>query len=119
MLNKAMIMGHMGKNAQPLKDKNGNQFAVAFTVATEEFYKEKETGERKKHTEWHNIICYNKNLFEMLEKYALKGRLVYVEGKLRTSQYTKDAEESKRYSTEILADEIRFPARDDKKETAE
>ena len=119
MLNKVMLMGHIGKNAQTLKDKNGNQFAAVFTVATKESYKDKETNEYKNHTEWHNIICYNKKLFDMLEKNALKGRLVYVEGRIRTSQYNKEGEDSKRYSTEILADEIRFPVKDDQKETEE
>lgn len=113
MLNKAQVMGHTGKDAKILNDKNGNPFAVTFSIATTEYFKDKETGETKDHTEWHNIICYNKKIFSMLEKYALKGRLIYVEGKLHTSQYDKDGESSKRYSTQIIAERIRLV---DKKE---
>ena len=61
-----------------------------------------QTGERVDRTEWHRIVTFQNGLVDMFEKYARKGRLVYVSGKLQTRKWRKDGEESDRFSTEIL-----------------
>jgi single-strand DNA-binding protein len=75
------------------------------SVATDESYTNKETGERKEAVEWHRVIVCGKqgtNCSEMLAQ----GRQVYVEGRLRTHSYDKDGE--KRYVTEIIAQRVQF-----------
>ena len=63
---------------------------------------EKQTGERVDKTEWHRIVTFQDGLIDMLEKHAVKGRLVYVAGKLQTRRWSKPGEDGDRFSTEIL-----------------
>ena len=63
---------------------------------------EAKTGERQDRTEWHRIVTFQDGLIDMLVKHAVKGRLVYVAGKLQTRRWKKDGEDSYRFSTEIL-----------------
>ncbi|MYF85743.1 MAG: single-stranded DNA-binding protein [Rhodospirillaceae bacterium] len=72
------------------------------SIATDESYLNKQTGERVDKTEWHRIVTFQDGLVSMLEKHARKGRLVYIDGKLQTRRWRKDGEESDRFSTEIL-----------------
>ncbi len=60
------------------------------------------TGEKVDRTEWHRIVTFQDGLIDMLVKHAVKGRLVYVAGKLQTRRWKKDGEDSDRFSTEIL-----------------
>jgi single-strand DNA-binding protein len=69
-------------------------------LATTETFKDK-NGERKDQTEWHNIICW-RNLADIAEKYLAKGKLVYIEGRLRTRSWEDNG--IKKYTTEIQAD---------------
>ena len=72
------------------------------SVATDESYLDRNSGERQDRTEWHRIVTFQPGLIDMLEKNAKKGRLVYVAGKLQTRRWKKDGEDSERFSTEIL-----------------
>ena len=72
------------------------------SVATDESYINKQTGERVDRTEWHRIVTFQDGLIDMLGKHAHKGRLIYVDGKLQTRRWRKDGEDSDRFSTEIL-----------------
>ena len=72
------------------------------SIATDEGYIDKNSGERADRTEWHRAVTFQPGLVDMLEKHARKGRLVYVSGKLQTRKWRKDGEDSDRFSTEIL-----------------
>ena len=72
------------------------------SIATDESYIDRQSGERVDRTEWHRIVTFQNGLVDMFEKHAKKGRLVYVAGKLQTRKWRKDGEESDRFSTEIL-----------------
>ncbi|MCX7636949.1 MAG: single-stranded DNA-binding protein, partial [Cyclobacteriaceae bacterium] len=74
-----------------------------FTIATSEVYRDRNTGERKETTEWHNIVLW-RNLAEIAQKYLHKGDMVYIEGKLRTRSWEKDG--VTRYTTEVVADNM-------------
>lgn len=109
-LNKAIIIGHLGKD--PECRFLADQTAVAnFSVATSEKWKDKQTGEAKESTEWHRISCFGK-LAEIVQAYYHKGDAVYVEGKIKTRKWT-DKDGNDRYVTEIIADTCKnFAKRD-------
>jgi single-strand DNA-binding protein len=99
-LNKATIIGHLGKDPEIRSFPNGGR-AASFSIATSERWKDKESGERKERTEWHRISILNEGLVTVAEKYLKKGAKVYIEGKLETRKWTdKDGQE--KYTTEIV-----------------
>jgi single-strand DNA-binding protein len=103
-LNRSTIIGHLGQDPQLRYTPTGNPFCT-MSVATDESYTNKQTGERKEAVEWHRIIVWGKqslNCGEILRK----GRQIYVEGRLRTRSYDKDGET--RYATEIVAQRVQF-----------
>ena len=103
-VNKAIILGRLGKD--PEVRYTGSGGAVAnLSVATSEAWNDKASGERKERTEWHKIVVFGK-MAENCGKYLQKGRQVYVEGRIQTSEYEKDGE--KRYSTDIVANSVQF-----------
>jgi single-strand DNA-binding protein len=99
-INKAIIIGRLGKDPQINTFTNGGKIA-SFTVATSKTWSDKTTGERKERTEWHNIVITNPKLAELAEKYLTKGSQVYIEGSIRTREYN-DANGLKRQITEIV-----------------
>ena len=102
--NKVILIGNVGKDPEVRHLETG--IAVAsFTLATTERYK-KRNGELQDQTEWHNIVCW-RNLAELSEKYIRKGAQIFVEGKIRTRSWS-DQTGAKRYTTEIVADNIRL-----------
>ena len=72
-------------------------------MATSETYKDRQTGERREQTEWHNVVLW-RGLAEVAEKYVKKGDMIYVEGKLRTRSWEKDG--VTRYTTEVVGDNM-------------
>jgi single-strand DNA-binding protein len=102
MLNKAMIIGHVGKEPETRVFSTGDG-VTNFSIATTEKYKDK-SGEMKEVTEWHKISCFGK-LAEIAANIVHKGSQVYVEGKITTRKWTKDGID--RYSTEIKADVLK------------
>jgi single-strand DNA-binding protein len=99
-LNKAEIIGHLGKDPEIRSFQNGGR-AAHLTVATSESWKDKTTGERKERTEWHRISITNDGLVGVVEKYLKKGAKLYIEGQLETRKWT-DKEGEERYSTEVV-----------------
>lgn len=97
-INKVILVGRLGKDPDIRTLENGVKKA-SFSLATSEIYKDKD-GNRIESTEWHNIICWRK-LAEIAEKYLNKGKLIYLEGKLRTRSWEDNGQ--KRYATEIEA----------------
>lgn len=97
-VNKVILIGRLGKDPDIRTFENGVKKA-SFTLATSEYRKDKD-GNRIELTEWHNIVCW-RNLAENAEKYLNKGKMIYVEGKLRTRSW--DDNGVKHYITEIEA----------------
>ena len=85
MLNKVMIIGHLGKDPEVTVLQTGVTVAK-FSIATTENYKDKQ-GNKVSNTEWHNVELWE-GLAKVAEQYLKKGSLVYVEGKIKTEEYT-------------------------------
>lgn len=100
MLNRAMIIGNVGKDPDIRTTTTGNKVA-SFSVATSDRWTDKNTGEKKEKTEWHRVTVFNENVVGIVEKYVAKGSKVYIEGKLRTRKWT-DKDGVERYTTEIV-----------------
>ena len=102
MLNKVMIIGHVGQDPEVRYTGNASNGAKVATlrVATSERYKDKD-GNVKEQTEWHSIVCW-RQLADIVEKYVKKGTQLYVEGKLVTRSW-EDQNGGKKYSTDIVA----------------
>ena len=98
-VNKAIIMGRVGKDPETKELPNGSKVAN-FSVATSESWKDKQTGEKKEKTEWHRVTVWGDGLVDALGKYLRSGNVVLVEGQIETREYEKDG--SKRYTTEII-----------------
>ncbi len=100
-LNKVQIIGRLGADVTVNHLASGGRVAN-LSIATDESYIDRQSGERKDRTEWHRGVTFQEGLIDMLEKHATKGRLVYIEGKLQTRRWKKDGDDSWRFSTEIL-----------------
>ena len=100
-LNRAEVIGRLGADVTVTHLHSGGRVAN-LSVASDESYLNKQTGERVDKTEWHRVVTFQDGLIDMLEKHARKGRLVYVAGKMQTRRWRKDGEASDRFSTEIL-----------------
>ena len=104
-VNKVIIVGNLGQDPETRYMPSGSA-VTNFTVATNESWKDKQTGEQKERTEWHRVSMFNR-LAEVAAEYLRKGSQVYIEGKLRTRKWQgKDG--SDRYTTEIIADEMQM-----------
>ena len=104
-VNKVILVGNLGKDPETRYMPNGKA-VTNFTVATSESWKDKQTGEQREQTEWHNIVMYDR-LAEIAAEYLRKGSQVYLEGKLRTRKW-QDKEGRDRYTTEINANEMQM-----------
>ncbi len=102
-INKAILIGHLGTDMEVKIINNGQGKAGSFSLATDASYKNKETGEWVERADWHRIVTYQTGLIDALEGKLNKGRLVYVEGTIKTRNY-KDKEGIERSITEILVD---------------
>ena len=104
-LNKVMLIGRLGSDVKlTYFDKDSCTGQVS--LATDESYTDKITQAKVENTQWHNVVFYNK-MAERVEKYAKKGDLLYVEGRLRTRQY-QGQDGVTRYVTEVVALDINF-----------
>ncbi len=99
-LNRAELIGRLGADVTVNHLQSGGRVAN-MSIATDESYIDK-NGERIDRTEWHRVVTFQDGLIDMLVKNAVKGRLVYVAGKLQTRRWKKEGEDSDRFSTEIL-----------------
>ena len=104
-VNKVILVGTLGKDPETKTFPNGGSI-TNFSIATSESWTDKSTGERKEQTEWHRIVLNNR-LGEIAQQYLRKGSKVYIEGSLRTRQWT-DQNGQERYSTEIRGDQMQM-----------
>ena len=104
-VNKVILIGNLGKDPDVRRLNSGDQ-VVSFTLATSETWRDKNSGERKEKTEWHNVVIFNENLGKVVEQYCKKGSKVYVEGQLQTRKW-QDKDGNDRYTTEVVLQRFR------------
>ena len=104
-VNKVILVGTLGRDPESKTFPNGGS-VCNFSIATSESWTDKATGERKEQTEWHRIVLNNR-LGEVAQQYLRKGSKVYIEGSLRTRQWT-DQNGQERYTTEIRGDQMQM-----------
>jgi len=104
-VNKVILIGHLGADPEVRYMPSGGAVANV-RIATSESWKDKQTGELRERTEWHNVVFYQR-LAEIVGEYLRKGSQVYVEGRLQTRKWT-DKEGRDRYTTEIIANEMQM-----------
>jgi single-strand DNA-binding protein len=100
-VNKVILIGNLGKDPEVRVLENGAKLA-RFPIATSESYQDKQSGERRDITEWHNIVVW-RGLADIADNYLKKGSKVYIEGKIKSSTW-QDETGNTRYNTEIVAD---------------
>ncbi|MCH7830787.1 MAG: single-stranded DNA-binding protein [Proteobacteria bacterium] len=104
-INKVIIIGNLGGDPEMRSMPSGSA-VTNITIATNESWKDKQTGEQKERTEWHRVVMFDR-LAEIAAEYLRKGSSVYIEGKLRTRKWQgKDGQD--RYTTEIVANEMQM-----------
>lgn len=101
-LNQVSLIGNLGADPEVRRLGNGDP-VINLRVATSEHWKDKTTGERKEHTDWHQVVCFNPNLCSVIEQYVKKGSKVFVQGKLQTRKW-QDQQGNDRYTTEVVMD---------------
>jgi len=104
-INKVILVGTLGKDPETKTFPNGGSL-TQFSIATSESWTDKNTGERKEQVEWHRIVIQNK-LGEIAQQYLRKGSKVYIEGSLRTRQWT-DQSGVEKYTTEVRASNMQM-----------
>ena len=104
-VNKVILIGNLGKDPKVSRLNSGDQ-VVSFSLATSESWRDKNTGERKEKTEWHNVVVFNENIGKIVEQYCKKGTKVYVEGQLQTRKWT-DQSGVEKYTTEVVLQRFR------------
>jgi len=104
-VNKVILIGNLGRDPELRYTPSGVPVAT-FTVATTEEWRDKNTGEKQEHTEWHRIVAWRR-LGEICGEYLHKGSKVYIEGKLRTRAW-EDRDGNTRYTTEIVAQTLQI-----------
>ena len=100
-LNRVELIGRLGADVTVNHLMSGGRVAN-LSIATDESYINKQTGEKVDKTEWHRVVTFQDGLIDMLQKHATKSRLVYIDGKLQTRRWSKPGEDGDRFSTEIL-----------------
>src|SRR5262249_31568394 len=99
-VNKVILIGRLGRDPEMKYTGSGTPFC-RFSIATDDSWNDKASGERQERTEWHNIVVWDR-LAEICNEYLRKGRLVYIEGALQTREWD-DQDGNKRKTTEIRA----------------
>ena len=104
-INKAIIVGNLCRDPE-IRALNSGDKVCNLSVATNESWRDKQTGEKKEKAEYHRVVIFNDNLSTVAEKYLRKGSKVYIEGQLQTRKWT-DSSGQEKYSTEIVLQRFR------------
>lgn len=105
MINKVILVGNVGIDPEVRTTESGVKVA-RLRLATSERYTDRQSGEKKELTEWHTITLW-RGLADIVDRYVHKGSQLYIEGRLRTREWV-DKDNVKRYTTEILADNMQL-----------
>ena len=108
MVNKVILIGNVGIDPEVRSLENGTKVARVRLATTERLF-DRQSNETKEHTEWHTITLW-RGLADVVDRYVRKGTQLYIEGRLRTREWT-DKDGNKRYTTEILADTMNLLGR--------
>ena len=108
MVNKVILVGNVGMDPEVRTIESGAKVARVRLATTERLF-DRQSNETKEHTEWHTITLW-RGLADVVDKYVRKGSQIYVDGRLRTREWT-DKDGQKRYTTEILADDMKLLGR--------
>jgi len=100
-VNKVILLGHLGKDAETKFTPSGVSRST-FTIATNRRWKDQQSGEWKEETDWHSCVIWRS---ENVANYLLKGKQVYVEGRLQTRSW-EDKDGQKKYMTEVVCDDL-------------
>ncbi|WP_226638265.1 single-stranded DNA-binding protein [Novosphingobium profundi] len=98
-VNKVILVGNLGADPEVKSFQNGGRVAN-LRIATSETWKDRQTGERRERTEWHQVVLQSDGLVGVAERFLRKGSKVYIEGQLRTRKW-QDRDGNDRYTTEI------------------
>ena len=104
-VNRVILIGRLGKDPEVRSTPQGTTVAK-FTIATDEKFTDR-SGEKQERTEWHNIVAWGK-LGEICGQYLRKGKLVYIDGSIRTDSWEDKETKQKRYRTEIIANNMQM-----------
>ncbi|HTV72071.1 MAG TPA: single-stranded DNA-binding protein [Rhizobiaceae bacterium] len=104
-VNKVILVGNLGADPE-IRRLNSGDPVVNIRIATSETWRDKNSGERKEKTEWHNVVIFNDNLAKVAEQYLKKGMKVYVEGQLQTRKW-QDQQGQDKYTTEVVLQKFR------------
>lgn len=99
-MNRATLIGRLGRDPEARTTQGGSR-VVTFSLATSERWRDKQSGEMKERSQWHNIVVWNENIGKIAEEYCRKGSQVLVEGQIQSREYT-DKDGNKRNTTEIV-----------------
>ncbi len=108
MVNKVILVGNVGQDPEVRTIESGAKVARLRLATTERLF-DRQANETKEHTEWHTITLW-RGLADVVDRFVRKGSQIYVEGSLRTREWT-DKDNQKRYSTEILASDMKLLGR--------
>ena len=106
MVNKVILVGNLGKDPE-VRYTSGGQAVANLRIATSRSWTDKQSGQRKEETEWHDVEVWGKQA-EQCGEYLAKGRQVYVEGRLKTDKWQDKQSGQDRYRVKIVADTVRF-----------
>src|SRR3954462_288505 len=104
-MNKVILIGNLGADPK-IRRLSSDDPVVSLRIATSESWRDKNSGERKEKTEWHQVVVFNDQIAKVAEQYLRKGMKVYVEGALQTRKWT-DQSGADRYSTEVVLQKFR------------
>jgi single-strand DNA-binding protein len=104
-VNKVILVGRLGKDPEIRSIPSGTSVAK-FTLATDDKFTDRQ-GEKQERTEWHNVVAWGK-LAEICGQYLRKGKLVYIEGSLRTDSWEDKESGQKKYRTEVIAQNMQM-----------
>ena len=105
MLNKVMLIGHLGRDPEVRSTTSGTPVAN-FTLATNRRWNDRD-GNRQEETEWHRIVCFGRRA-EIAGQYLNRGKQIYVEGRIQTRSWDDQKTGEKRYSTEIICENFQM-----------
>ncbi len=104
-VNKVILIGNLGADPEVRHTQDGNPI-VNLRLATNETWKDRQTGERRERVEWHRVVIFNENLGRVAQQFLRKGSKVYLEGQLQTRKWT-DQSGQERYTTEVVLQRYR------------
>ncbi len=106
MVNKVILVGNLGKDPE-VRYTSGGQAVANLRIATSRSWTDKQSGQRKEETEWHDVEVWGKQA-EQCGEYLAKGRQVYVEGRLKTDKWQDKQSGQERSKVKVVADAVRF-----------